>query len=162
MLEPVDVELLIDDGVRLGSGSRISFGMRRVDVHDALRGENELLDAFVCGAAWAATFATRGLSVTVSATTAGLDIIALYATPPGSAVVALDSIDLFGWPADEVVDALLDLGWPVGSRNRANAWIGPRRLWLSAAGGRSRPPAGPDKRFTSVTLYSPALCGVSG
>jgi hypothetical protein len=160
MLNRVDVDLLIDEGVRLGSGSHVDFGMRRDDVQHALGGDSELLDTFVCGAEWAARFATGRLSVTVSATTpAGLDVIALYATGPGPAVVALDGIDLFGYPADEVVDALLDLGWPVGSRNRANAWIGPRRLWLSAAGGRSR---ASDKRFTSVTLYSPALCGVSG
>ena len=155
MLNRVDVDVLIDEGVRLGSGPLVGFGMRREDLHGALGGEGEPLDAFVCGTDWAATFTTCGLSVTVSATTAaGLDIIAVYATGPGPAVVALDGIDLFGWPADEVVDALLDLGWPVGSRNRTNAWIGPRRLWLAAAGGRSAP----DKRFTSATLYSPALC----
>ena len=147
----MDVELLIDDGVRLCSGRRVAFGMRRGEVDRALHGECEVFDELVFHADWAAGFVTCGLQVTVSASAeAGLDCISLQSRGPEPAVVALDGIDLFGWPADDVVDALGVAGWPIGSHKRTNTWIGPRRLLLSSSADRDGV-----RRFEGVTLYSP-------
>jgi hypothetical protein len=149
----VDVELLVDDGVRLCSGRRVSFGMGRGDVDRVLHDECEVFDELVFHADWGAGFVTCGLKVTVSASTeAGLDCISLRSSGPEPAVVALDGIDLFGWPADDVVDALGAAGWPIGSHKRTNTWIGPRRLLLSSSADRDGA-----RRFEWAVLYSPTL-----
>lgn len=123
-------------------------------------------DTFVCGTQWAMQFAIGGITVTASATTeAGMDVISFTRTAASAdtIAVALDSVDLFGWPANEVVSALIEGGRDVHQIDPANAWVDHRRVYLhsgakgggTSTGGR-KPRHADIARFDFACLYAPA------
>jgi hypothetical protein len=118
--------LLPGHGVDLPwAGRSLRFGMTLDAVRGGVEPHADLRDAFVCGSGWAKEFAAGGLRVCVFADEAGaLSGVSASRAPDDAAhmPVGLDDIDLFGWPVDEVLDALRDTGRRVRA-TRTNAWV---------------------------------------
>ncbi|MFK3983514.1 hypothetical protein ACI2K4_24410 [Micromonospora sp. NPDC050397] len=156
-------DLLLDQGVLLPSALPLAFGLQRVEVLDVCHAA-DIHDVFVCGTVWAIAFETGGIIVTMSAATArGLDAVSFRRTDSavGTMPVALDNVDLFGWPTDDVVTALAD-SHLVERPAPTNAWIDHRRVLLhcdssdgSNNSARRRPKRAPTPYFDFACLYSP-------
>jgi hypothetical protein len=119
--------LLPGHGVALPwAGRSLRFGMTLAEVRGSVEPYADLGDTFVCGAGWARKFALDGVRVCVFADRPdGLAGVSASRTPDGAATavpVGLDDIDLFGWPAAEVIDALRDTGRDVRA-TRTSAWV---------------------------------------
>jgi hypothetical protein len=108
------------------AGRSLRFGMTLDEVRDRVEPYAELHDTFVCGAGWAKEFALDGIRVCLFADeTDALAGVSASRTPDREAShtpVGLDDIDLFGWPVDEIVDALRDTGRNVRA-TRTGAWV---------------------------------------
>jgi hypothetical protein len=106
------------------AGRSLRFGMTLDEVRGGVEPFADLHDTFVCGAAWAKAFALDGTRVGLFADeSGGLTGVSASRTPDRSHVpVGLDDIDLFGWPVDEVIDALRDTGRDVRA-TRTSAWV---------------------------------------
>ncbi len=107
------------------AGRSLRFGMTLDEVRASVEPYAELRDTFVCGATWAGEFALDGVRVSVFAGPAdALAGVSVSRTRDQSHVpVSLDDVDLFGWPADEVVDFLRDVGRDVRA-GRTGARVG--------------------------------------
>lgn len=135
-----------------GTGARLSppwpslpFGLSSAEIRRALAGRGPVSDTFVCGATWALAVTAPGLSITLSAGwSAGLEIISVTRTPAEEAwPVAVFDVDVFGWPADEIVEYLTGQDLPPPVVRTGSARFGD--LWLSGRG-----------RFDHAVLYAPA------
>jgi hypothetical protein len=135
-----------------GYGARLSppwpplpFGLAADDVRHALAERGPVSDTFVCGAAWALGCSVPGLSITLSAgwSGEGLEIIAVSRRSPAADAwpVAVFDVDVFGWPAGEVVEYLSGQDLPPPVARRGSARFGD--LWLSG-----------HDRFDHAVLYA--------
>jgi hypothetical protein len=120
------VTLLPGRGVELPAGRPLLFGMTLAEVRGNVEPSADLRDTFVCGAAWAKEVALDGVRVCLFAgETDALTGVSVSRTPDhqtSRVPVGLDDIDLFGWPVDEVIDALRDTGRAVRA-TRTRAWV---------------------------------------
>jgi len=131
-----------------GYGARLSpplpdlpFGLAADEVRRALAGHGPVSDTFVCGAAWAVATTVPGLSLTLSAGwSTGLEIISVTRVEDGWPVAVFD-VDVFGWPADEVVEYLSGQDLPPPVCRKGSARFGD--LWLSG-----------HDRFNYAVLYA--------
>ena len=141
-------DLVPGRGVRLPSRRCVTFGMSRAEV--AAAPGADVHDVFVCGASWAMAFTLAGVRVAVHTTDehSGAGTVSLSPAGPNPAPVALDDVDVFGWDATAVLDALLDGGRDGRPLGRRTAWVDGRRLLLHRDA-----PAG---RFTEASLYADA------
>lgn len=118
--------LLPGHGVDLPwAGRSLRFGMTLDEVRGSVEPHADLRDTFVCGAGWARGLALEGIRVCVFADETGaLAGVSASRTPDhGTHIpVVLDDFDLFGWPVDEVLDALRDAGRHVRA-TRTTAWV---------------------------------------
>jgi hypothetical protein len=109
------------------AGRSLLFGMTLDGVRGSVEPHAELGDTFVCGAAWAKELALDGIRVCLFAgetgALAGVSATRTRGHDASRTPVGLDDIDLFGWPVDEVLDALRDTGRDVRA-TRTGAWIG--------------------------------------
>lgn len=139
-------DLMPGRGVRLPSQRCVTFGMSRAEV--AAAAGVDVRDVFVCGTRWAVAFTAAGVAVTVHTTDedAGADTVSLSPIGTDPAPVALDDVDVFGWDATAVLDALLDGGRDVRRTGRRTAWVDGRRLVLRRDQGTGR--------FTEADLYA--------
>jgi hypothetical protein len=122
------IALLPGRGVDLPwPGRSLRFGMTLDEARGAVEPYADLRDTFVCGAAWAEEFAVDGVRVGLFADETGALVGVSASRTSGRAAsrvpVGLDDIDLFGWPADVVVEALRDTGRVVRA-TRTSAWVG--------------------------------------
>ncbi|HBF79943.1 MAG TPA: hypothetical protein DD420_08430 [Streptomyces sp.] len=117
-------ELLPEVGLRLpGRGGILRFGMDERTAQWAVATIADVREGWVCGARWAFSAQYRGLTLNAYGDTTdrhgrhqdthGLADIGLTRAPfaltgPSACPVALDGIDLFGYPTAEVSDALED------------------------------------------------------
>lgn len=130
------VELLPGRGARLPwAGPPLRFGMTLQEVCGLVQPYADLRDTFVCGASWARSLALADLEVGLFAgETDALSGVSASHRPDIAAThvpVGLDDVDLFGWPVDEVVEALRGVGREVRVV-RHNAWVDDR-LHLTSA-----------------------------
>jgi hypothetical protein len=140
------VSLVPGYGARLSPpGPSLPFGLGEADVRHALAARGPVSDTFVCGAAWALAVTVPGLALTLSAGwSEHLEIISVTRTAAGEAwPVAVFDVDVFGWPAGEVVEYLSEQALPPPVVRRGSARFGD--LWLSG-----------HDRFDHAVLYSPA------
>jgi hypothetical protein len=161
------IDLLPATGVRLpGPLPELVFGMSEQYARRVLAPHAALSDAFVCGTDWAVGFDLPGCSITLSASDGGgLSIISLSRRPVDERVacpVAFQGVDVFGWPAAEIIEALHEQGETVQERHSGTVWIG--NLHLSSAPGprttastRKRPRSAPPYVFDSACLYEPGM-----
>jgi hypothetical protein len=109
------------------AGRSLWFGMTLDEVRGSVEPYATAYDTFVCKTAWAKEFALDGIRVGVFAgdvdALAGVSASRARDHTDARVAVVLDDIDLFGWPVDEVFEALRDLGRNVRA-TRTNAWIG--------------------------------------
>ncbi|HET6855989.1 MAG TPA: hypothetical protein VFH94_02700 [Streptomyces sp.] len=117
-------ELLPEVGLRLpGCAGLLRFGMDERTAQWAVATVADVRDGWVCGAGWSFSAQYRGLLLDVSGDTRdrgsrnedsdGLAGISLTRDPstlagPSACPVVLHGIDLFGYPAAEVSNALRD------------------------------------------------------
>ncbi|MFF1711457.1 hypothetical protein [Streptomyces sp. NPDC058268] len=115
-------ELLPDVGLRLpGRAGTLRFGMDERTAQWAVATVADVRNGWVCGARWAFSAQYQGLTLDVYGDTTdrhvrhqgapGLAGVALTRGPftltgPSACPVALRGVDLFGYPAAEVADAL--------------------------------------------------------
>jgi len=134
-----------------GSGAHLSppwpslpFGLAEPEVRRRLAGPGPVSDTFVCGAAWALGVRLPGLALTVSAGwSARLEIIAVTRTAAAEAwPVAVFDVDVFGWPAGEIVEYLSGPDLPPPVVRSGSARFGD--LWLTG-----------HDRFDHAVLYAP-------
>ena len=131
-----------------GYGARLSppwpplpFGLPEAGVRRSLAARGPVSDSFVCGAAWAVGITVPGLTLTLSAgRSAGLEIISVTRTADAWPVDVL-GVDVFGWPADEVVAYLAEQDLPAPVVRPGSARFGD--LWLTGHG-----------RFDQAVLYA--------
>jgi hypothetical protein len=121
----------------------LPFGLPVDEVRRVLAGQGPVSDTFVCGAAWAVAVTVPGLRLTLSAGwSSGLEIISVSLLGSQKTwPVAVFDVDVFGWPADEVVEYLSGEDLPAPVRRRGSARFGD--LWLSGHG-----------RFDHAVLYA--------
>jgi hypothetical protein len=155
------------------AGRPLRFGMTSGEARSVVEPHASLHATFVCGAAWAAGFALDGIRVSLFAgETDALAGVSVHRTPDHAVsrvAVGLDDIDLFGWPVDEVVEALRETGRAVRA-TRTIAWVGAdlRLAWTRPraplAGGSLRGPLAPtfvDDVCLYATATAAATSGVS-
>ena len=158
------VRLLPGHGVELPwAVDPLRFGMTLDEVQSIVKPYADLHDTFVCNSAWAKRFTCDDLELVVFAG----EIDALLGVSAGRGLdrdsvrtpVGLDDIDLFGWPVDEVIDALRHVGRDVRV-NKHNARVD-RDLHLTwvaqpapVAGKQWVPPA-PAPFLNGFCLYAP-------
>jgi hypothetical protein len=117
--------LLPGRGVELPwAGRSLRFGMTLDEVRASVEPYATLSDTFVCGTAWAKGFALDGIRVCLFADETGVltGVSATRGDGTAPTPIGLDDIDLFGWPVDEILDVLRDLGRHVRTA-RTGAWI---------------------------------------
>ena len=161
------IDLLPATGVRLpGPLPELVFGMSEQYARRVLAPHAAVSDAFVCGTDWAVGFDLPGCSITLSASDGGgLSIISLSRRPVderGACPVAFQGVDVFGWPAAEIIEALHEQSETVQEHHSGNVWIG--NLHLSPALGhrttasaRKKPRTAPPYVFDFVCLYGPGV-----
>lgn len=162
----VTITLLPGTGLRLpGSEVDLRFGMSQGSAREALPVSMVMASVFACRSAWAVGGRLQGRFVSLSATTdeGGLSSVGVSGPPSAGdsyCPVAYDGIDLFGWPAPEVIEALRTDGHPVKEYRSGNVWVGPMHLLASAVNrgevpDRNKPRRRPPPVFGSVSLYGP-------
>lgn len=159
-------------GVRLSvPACQLAFGMAQHDVIAALTSAGDVQEAFVCRVRAETPVSAKALvlgDVTVTfgfsglpgaLDTVGVSRSADPADPADPVAVAFDGVDLFGWPADDVVAALRDAGHAVHHPGNGNVWIDDQ-LWLLYQPRPGTTPAGrkprrqPPSYLNYVCLYS--------
>jgi hypothetical protein len=138
------VSLVPGYGARLSPpGPDLPFGLPEGDVRHSLAGLGPVADTFVCGADWAVAVTVPGLTLTLSAGwSTGLEIISVSLLKNEAAwPVAVFDVDVFGWPADEVVEYLSGQDLPPPALRKDLARFGD--LWLSG-----------HDRFNYAVLYA--------
>jgi hypothetical protein len=120
-----------------GYGARLSppwpdlpFGLAAEDVRQSLAAQGPVSDTFVCGAPWAVAITVPGLRITLSAGwSTGLEIISVSREADEAAwPVAVFDVDVFGWPAGEVVEYLSGQDLPPPVLRKDSARFGALRL----------------------------------
>ncbi|MFC1433269.1 hypothetical protein ACEZDB_21725 [Streptacidiphilus sp. N1-3] len=124
----------------------LSFGMSERDAQWAVASLADVRESWACGAGWAFTAAWDGLELSAFGDCEdrqgrseldrnGLASVALHRWPetltgPSAVPVVLDGVDVFGYPAAEVLDALAPAGHP-------SVWLPPvssgsylREVWV--------------------------------
>lgn len=131
----------------------LRFGMTLDDVRGIVEPHADLRDTFVCGAAWATSLTVADLQVVLFAgetdALAGVSASHRPDVETTHVPVGLDDIDLFGWPVDEVIDALRGAGRAVRV-TRHNAWVDGCLHLTSAA-----PPSPRAGLVADLCLYAP-------
>lgn len=165
----MEIHLLPGAGVRLPLlACQLAFGTAEHDVVAALASV-DVEEGFVCGFRAEAPVSAKMLSVGGVTITFGfsempgaLNAVAVGRSADdlaGGVAVAFDDVDLFGWPADDVVAALRHAGHEVYHSGDGNVWID-RQLWLFYHPHGGTTPAGrkprrePPSYLTHVCLYS--------
>jgi hypothetical protein len=103
----------------------LRFGMTLDEVGSIVKPYTDLHDTFVCNTAWAKRFTCDDLEIVLFAgeDDALLGVSASHSHDSRRHVpVGLDDIDLFGWPVDEVIDALRHAGRDVQMTDHT-AWV---------------------------------------
>lgn len=153
------IDLLPGHGIRPPAPlPELAFGLGKADVLRLLAPHGDALpdglsETFVCGSAWSLGFALPGLGVTLC--TPGADRFESGRPDPdrfGTVFVTLNphderppcpvglyGVDVFGWPAHEVVEALRAAGLALPNPDHGTVRHGPLRL--SCRGRAPRPPA---------------------
>lgn len=158
------IDLVPTLGIRLPAESlELRFGMSHTDVCRVLERRMPVADAFVCGSDWATSFNVSGCSVTVSSSGSDLTAISVSRRPTdehAAGPVAFLDIDVFGWPASEIVKALRAEGQPVAEYHSGNVWVGDLHLSSAHAGEaaatvRRKPRRHPPRVFDCACLYAP-------
>ncbi|MGW2371611.1 MULTISPECIES: hypothetical protein [Kitasatospora] len=156
------IDLLPGHGVRLPAPlPELRFGLPEAAVRALLAPHGELLPdgvqpVFVCGSRWALAFRLPGVDVTLSSADGdgdGLDAVAVSRNPnddrPACPVGYL-GIDVFGWPAHELAEALRAEGLPVP--DPAHGTLRHTHLYLHRGIGRPGSPA-PGRKPRHETPY---------
>ncbi|MEY9969551.1 hypothetical protein ABIA33_007640 [Streptacidiphilus sp. MAP12-16] len=150
------IDLVPGFGVRLSRPwPDLAFGMSKEDVRQLLEPHGGVSSRFVCGAEWAVGFTLPGVGVTLSAGRAsGLDCVSVVKLPLLTVEpwpVGFVGIDVFGWSADEVLDALQSEGLAVPELNHGNVCIGDLRL---SSGMTHSAASAPRKKLRRQPPYS--------
>ncbi|MET7622531.1 hypothetical protein [Streptomyces sp. NPDC005408] len=161
------IDLIPAMGVRLpGPLPELVFGMSEPHARRVLAPHAALSEAFVCGTDWAVDFDLPGCSIALSASDrGGLSIISLSRRPVderAACPVAFQGVDVFGWPAAEIIEALHEQGEPVQEHHSGTVWIGNVRLSPTlghrpTASTRKKPRTAPPYVFDFVCLYEPGM-----
>ena len=157
------IRLLPGLGVELPWGEQpLRFGMTLDEVTGIVAPHADLHDTLVFHSAWAKRFSCDDLELGVFAGEhdALLGVSAFRSRDREAAhmPVGLDDIDLFGWPVDEVIDALRDAGRDVRVNNHGAQVDRDLRLtWLAPP---PPPPAEPWRKppspfLNDLCLYAP-------
>ncbi|WP_446220073.1 hypothetical protein [Micromonospora sp. IBHARD004] len=166
----MEIHLLPEIGVRLPLPvCQLAFGTAEHDVVAALTSVGDVQEAFVCGFRAETPVSARLLAlgdVTVTVGFSGmpdaLNTVGVGRSaddPTGAVAVAFDDVDLFGSPADDVVEVLRDAGHEVHHPGNGNVWID-GQLWMLYQPHSSTTPAGrkprrePPSYLNYVCLYS--------
>ena len=166
----MEIHLLREIGVRLSLPvCQLAFGTGEQDVVAALASVGDAQEAFVCGFRAETPVSAKMLAVGDVTVTFGfsgmpgaLKTVGVGRSaddPVGSVAVVFDDVDLFGWPADDVVAVLRDAGHEVHHPGNGNVWID-GKLWLFYQPHGATTPAGrkprrePPSYLNHVCLYS--------
>ncbi|MEU5789146.1 hypothetical protein ABZ754_15640 [Micromonospora purpureochromogenes] len=166
----MEIHLVPETGVRLPPVCQLAFGAAEHDVVSALTSIGDVQEAFVCRFRAEAPLSAKMLALGDVTMTFGFSGMpgALHTVgvgrsaddQTGAVAVVFDDVDLFGWPADEVVAALRDVGHEVHHPGSGNVWID-GQLWLYYQPRGGTTPAGrkprwePPRYLNYVCLYSP-------
>jgi hypothetical protein len=167
-LEAMTIRLLPGDGVELPWAEQpLRFGMTLDEVQSIVKPYADLHDTFVCNSAWAKKFTCDDLELLVFAgeSDALLGVSATRSRDRDAVhvPVGLDDIDLFGWPVDEVVDALENAGRDV-RRNEQGAsvdrvldlsWATPPTPAVGEGRASGYVPPAPSPFIDRLCLYAP-------
>ncbi|MFD8752421.1 hypothetical protein ACFV0O_15770 [Kitasatospora sp. NPDC059577] len=147
------IDLLPGCGVRLPAPLPVvRFGLNEAAVRALLAPHGDLLpggvrNTFVCGCRWALVFELPGVGVTLCSDDRDRLRSVTVGRNPGddrpACPVGYHGIDLLGWPAHELVEALRAEGLPVPDPVRGTLRHGP--LYLSRHPAPRRP-ATPDRK----------------
>ncbi|MBV6699139.1 hypothetical protein KV557_18780 [Kitasatospora aureofaciens] len=170
------IDLLPGRGLRLPAPlPELPFGLTEAEVRRLLAPHDDVLGgilapAFVCRSTWALGFTLPGLSVDLSGWDDGTFAfvsVSRHPSPDESPCpVGVYGVDVFGWPAEEVVAALRAEGLDVPDLSGRNLRFGPLHLSVrtvarpagaiashrTAAQGRRKPRHEPPFTFDFVSL----------
>ncbi|WP_316525949.1 hypothetical protein [Kitasatospora brasiliensis] len=166
------IDLLPGHGVRLPAPlPELRFGLTEAQARGLLAGHGEspapdgVRNTFVCGCSWALCFLLPGLNVTLCADDDGRLRAVMFDRNPSddrpACPVGYHGIDLLGWPAHELVEALRAEGVPVSDPAHGNLRHEGLHLRRAPDTRRRRPAPGRKPRheepfgFDHVSLHAP-------
>ncbi|MEU9044330.1 MULTISPECIES: hypothetical protein [unclassified Kitasatospora] len=165
------IDLLPGHGVRLPAPlPEVRFGLTEAAVRTLLAPHGELLpdsvrNTFVCGCRWALAFQLPGVGVTLCSDDRDrLCSVTVGRNPSDdrpACPVGYRGIDLLGWPAHELVEALRAEGLPVPDPTRGTLHHDPLHLYRHHAPGRPSAPGRKPRHegpfsFDVVSFYEAA------